>query len=146
MVRSAITVMLATCLLSSCAGARSDEARGDRADPGPAGPSSGGVIVLVSEPTRGGMDALGGGRLEVLGDCLGADGSVIVWPHGTEVVEDEPLTIDIPGSGTFTLGDEVRVAGGHVAEHPSGDAPGDVQAGGVTVPASCAEHDIFLAH
>jgi hypothetical protein len=54
---------------------------------------AGDVTVLVSERMGAGMDALGGGRLEVVGGCLGASGSVIVWPHGTEVVDEEPLRI-----------------------------------------------------
>ena len=63
---------------------------------------SGDVSVLVSERADGGMAAQGGGTLEVVGGCLGAGGSVIVWPHGTQVVQDQPLTILIPGVGTFT--------------------------------------------
>lgn len=109
--------------------------------------SAGAVTVLVSERADAGMDALGGGNLEVVGGCLGASGSVIVWPHGTEVVQDDPLTIDIPDHGRFALGDEVHVAGGYVLEHSSDDVePGDYRVGGVTVPAECAKHDIFLAH
>lgn len=109
--------------------------------------STGGVAVLVSEPTDAWMEALGGGRLEVVGGCLGASGSVIVWPPGTEVVKDNPLTIDIPDYGTFALGDEVQVAGGFVLEHSSRNVePSPYPAGGVTVPAECAKHDIFVAH
>lgn len=108
--------------------------------------SAGGVTVLVSEPADAGMDALGGGRLEVVGGCLGAGGHVIVWPHGTEVVDEEPLTIEVPGYGTYGLGDEVEVGGGFVLEHSSQDVqPGPFDVAGVTVPAGCAEHDIFLA-
>ena len=93
------------------------------------------------------MDALGGGNLEVVGGCLGANGSVIVWPHGTEVVQKNPLTIEIPDYGTFALRDEVQVAGGYVLEHSSDHVePRDHQVAGVTVPAECAKHDIFLAH
>ncbi len=108
--------------------------------------SAGDVTVLVSERTGSGMDALGGGRLEVVGGCLGASGSIIVWPPGTEVVDEEPLTIEIPDKGTYALGDEVQVGGGYVLEHSSGAVePGPYKAGGVTVPAKCAEHDIFVA-
>jgi hypothetical protein len=72
---------------------------------------------------------------------------VIVWPHGTEVVEDERLTVDIPNYGKFALGEDVRVGGGFVLEHSSDDVgPGAYPAGGVDVPAECAEHDIFVAH
>jgi hypothetical protein len=109
--------------------------------------SAGDVTVLVSERTDAGMDALGGGVLEVVGGCLGASGSVIVWPHGTEVVQDDPLTIDIPDYGTFALGDEVQVGGGYVLEHSSDNVEsGGYPVGGLTVPAECAKHDIFLAH
>ncbi len=107
---------------------------------------AGGVTVLVAAPAPDGMDALGGGRLEVVGGCLGASGSVVVWPHGTEVVIEEPLTISIPDVGTYRLGDDVRIGGGYVLEHTSSDvAPGPYDAGGVTVPASCAAYDVFLA-
>jgi hypothetical protein len=93
------------------------------------------------------MDADGGGRIEVVGGCLGASGSVIVWPHATEVVKDDPLTIDIPNRGTSALGDEIEIGGGFVLEHSSHDVePGEYGVGGVTVPAECAKHDIFLAH
>lgn len=113
--------------------------------------SAGGVSVLVAERASGGMDALGGGVLEVVGGCLGAGGAVIVWPHGTSVADDDPLTIRIPGNGTFGIGDEVAVGGGYVLEHSS--APGETPArtpapfevAGVMVPADCAEHDVFLA-
>jgi hypothetical protein len=108
--------------------------------------SAGDVTVLVSEFPSGGMDAQGGGRLEVLGGCLGASGSVIVWPHGTRVVDDDPLTIEVPDNGTFGLGDEVQLGGGWVLEHLSGIVePRPYEVAGVTVPAECAEHDIFLA-
>ncbi|MGY2084997.1 hypothetical protein [Blastococcus sp. SYSU DS0539] len=108
---------------------------------------AGDVTVLVAEQAGSGMDALGGGRLEVVGGCLGAGGYVIVWPHGTEVVDEDPVTIDVPGHGTYGLGDEVEVGGGFVLEHSSQDvAPGPFEVAGVTVPPGCAEHDVFLAH
>jgi hypothetical protein len=137
------TVVLVACLLSGCAD-RAGEANEGSSQPNP---SAGGVTVLVSESSGPGMEALGGGRLEILSGCLGASGSVIVWPNGTEIVKGEPLTINIPTYGTFALGDKVRVAGGFVLEHSSDEVePGGYQAGGVTVPAACAKHDIFVAH
>ncbi len=72
---------------------------------------------------------------------------VIVWPHGTEVVGDNPPTVDIPDYGTFTVGDRVLVGGGFVIEHSSDDIePGPYEVAGVTFPAACAKHDIFLAN
>ena len=107
---------------------------------------AGEVSVLVSERATSGMDALGGGRLDVVGGCLGAGGTVIVWPHGTKVVNEDPLTIEIPDNGTFTLGEEVRVGGGYVLEHSPGEGAADsFEVAGVTVPSSCSEHDVFLA-
>ena len=105
-----------------------------------------GVTVLVGERANGGMAAQGGGRLEVLDGCLGASGDVIVWPFGTEVVDDDPLTIQIPEDGSFAVGDEMTVAGGYVLEHSSTarDA-GPFEIAGVTIPTACAENDIFLA-
>jgi hypothetical protein len=108
--------------------------------------SAGDVMVLVSGRPKAGMDALGGGRLEVVGGCLGASGSVIVWPQGTEVIDEDPLQIDVPDYGTFNVGDEVRVGGGYLLEHSAVDVePGPYEVAGVIVPASCAEYDIFLA-
>lgn len=104
------------------------------------------MTVLVGERANGGMAAQGGGRLEVLDGCLGASGTVIVWPFGTQIVDDDPITIEIPENGTFALGDDVTVGGGYVLEHSSTDREaGPFQVAGVTVPKACADHDIFLA-
>jgi hypothetical protein len=107
---------------------------------------AGGVKVLAAGYQSGGSDALGGGTLEVVGDCLGADGDVYVFPKGTEVVDEEPLTLDIPGFGEVSLGEEFDVGGGWAVEHSSDDVePGSIEIGGVTVPAECAKYDIFLS-
>lgn len=109
--------------------------------------AAGDVSVLVSALPDGGMDALGGGRLQVVGGCLGTDGVVVVWPYGTQVVQDDPLTIETPEGATFSLGDDVRLGGGYVLEHSSDKAePGPYPLGDITVPAKCAEHDIFVSH
>ena len=121
---------------------------GDEAGPESDGESLsvGGVQVLIAERVDGGMDSAGGGRLEVVGGCLGADGFVFIWPPGTEVVAEEPLTIDVPDTGVFAIGEELRIGGGFVLEHSSADVkPGPYDVAGITVPAECAEHDIFLA-
>jgi len=105
------------------------------------------VEVLVAAPAAGGMEALGGGELQNVGGCLGADGSVIVWPHGTQVLEQDPLLVDIPGYGSFGIGGRVRVGGGYVLEHSSDDVePGPFEIAGSIVPASCARFDIFVAN
>ena len=84
----------------------------------------------------------------IVGGCLGAGGHVVVWPAGTEVVDDSPLTIEIPGDDrTYAVGDEVRLGGGYVSEPPdvrSANALREIT--GVTVPASCLEYPVFLSH
>ena len=101
---------------------------------------------MVAGYQSGGSDALGGGTLEVVGDCLGADGDVYVFPQGTKVVDEDPLTVDIPDVGEVSLGEEFDVGGGWEVEHSSDDVePGSIDIGGVTVPAECAKHDIFLS-
>lgn len=108
--------------------------------------TAGDATVLVGERSSSGADALGGGTLELVGGCLGASGVVVIWPVGTDVVDEDPLTIDIPGMGEFSLGESVEVPGGMVLEHTSDTVPpGPLSLGGVTVPEACAEHDVFLA-
>lgn len=108
---------------------------------------AGDVTVLVGERSGDAMDMAGGGRIEVTGGCLGTSRYVVVWPHGTEVVDEDPLTIDIPDLGTFEIGDDVELGGGMVLEHADSNVePGDVEVAGITVPAACAEHDVFLAN
>jgi hypothetical protein len=105
-----------------------------------------GVTVLVSGRASSGMDAALTANLEVVGSCVGAGGVVVVWPFGTRVVDDDPLTIEIPDNGTFALGQEVSVGGGFVLEHSSSARePGPLEVSDVTVPTECADHDVFLA-
>jgi hypothetical protein len=95
------------------------------------------------------MDALGAGRLSVVGGCLGLGDVVVVWPHGTDVVDEDPLVVEVPEVGRVGLGDRVEVGGGFVVEHSDRDEapePGALEVGGVTVPSSCARRDVFLAH
>lgn len=122
---------VAVLLLSGCGGRVHD---------------AGGVAVLVSEYSTSGMDALSGGALTVIDGCLGVGDAVVLWPFGTSVVSDDPLMIDVPDHGTYTLGDEVAVGGGYVYEGdgPQGNRPTAVA--GVTLPTSCADNDLFLAH
>jgi hypothetical protein len=108
---------------------------------------AGDVTVLVGQRSGRGMDAMGGGVLEVVGGCLGAGGATVVWPHGTEVVEQDPLTIDVPGQGELSLGDEVSLGGGFVGESDGVErADRPVRAGGgVSVPEDCVGTGVFLA-
>lgn len=92
---------------------------------------SGESIVLVGAEGDG-EDRAGvgiGGTARMVGDCLGIDTSTVIWPHGTKIVSDDPLTIDIPGSDQVTIGDHVE--GG-------GDVYSDYVPEGIdTIPPSC---------
>jgi hypothetical protein len=101
--------------------------------------------VLVGEPADGGMDAVLTGSVEVLDGCLGVRTFVVVWPNGTEVSEDVPVRVDVPGYGSIDLGDDVRIGGGLVYEPSKTSESGDHEVAGVTVPAACAKHGIWLA-
>lgn len=102
------------------------------------------VTVLVSDPTGASMEALGGGRIEVVGTCLGAAGRVIIWPPGTHVVSRQPLTINIPGKGDYSTGDTVRLGGGNVSD-PSDRRTEPINVGDVRVPSGCMGRGVFLA-
>jgi hypothetical protein len=102
---------------------------------------SGDVSVMVSEPRDEGMMALLRGRLEVVDGCLGVAGLPVVWPHGTQVVAAEPLTVDVPGEGETTVGDQVEIGGGTLERE--GDEP--FEPGDVTVPEQCDAGRAFLA-
>ncbi|MGY1839352.1 MULTISPECIES: hypothetical protein [unclassified Modestobacter] len=133
----AAAAVTTTALLAACG------------DPAAGGPSAGRqltageVVVLVSAPQEVGMDALGGGTVEVVGTCLGASGTVVIWPHGTEVVQEDPLVIGVPEIGRVALGDVVELSGGFVFEPSSGPADADLDP---PVPPECTGHPVFLAH
>ncbi len=74
--------------------------------------TSGDYHVLVSAPADGGDDAGIGGTVGLVGKCLGIGGSVAFWPSGTEIVAHDPLTIDVPGLGEVSVGDQVSGGGG----------------------------------
>ena len=116
-------------LLAACGGGEAQQLR------------AGDVTVLVSAPPDAGMDALGGGTVEVVDGCLGADGAVIIWPHGTRVVSEEPPEIDVPQVGAVGVGDTVELGGGFVFEPES---PGQTYASDL-VPEACADRPVFLA-
>lgn len=102
------------------------------------------VTVLVSGPTGASMDALGGGKIKVIGGCLGVGGHVVIWPPGTQVASQRPLKISIPRRGDYSVGDTVRLGGGNVRDRS--DQSGEtLTIGSVEVPATCLDRGVFLA-
>lgn len=80
--------------------------------------AGGDTVVLVGKESGAGLAALGRGTLADVGGCLGwagengEPGTVVVWPHGTNVETPEPLRVKIKGS-FYELGDTVEVGGGY---------------------------------
>lgn len=120
--------LVATTLLAGCGGAEVV--------------TVGDVTVLVGERTGESMDALLAGRLAVVDGCLGVESQesavsyVVVWPHGTEVVDGDPLTVAVPGDGDYSVGDLVQVGGGE----SSGE-----RIGGIDVEGECPGAATWLA-
>ena len=99
------------------------------------------VTVLIGARSGSGMDALLPGRLAVVDGCLGLDyedgavAYVVIWPHGTEVVRDNPLTLALPDGEEYQLGDQLQVGGGE-SSSPT--------AGGIDVEQECPGAAIWL--
>ncbi len=75
--------------------------------------------MLVGAEVHGASVGVGfGGSVAMVGDCLGVEGdgatATVIWPHGTTVTADEPLTIDVPGVGRVKAGDPIDGGGGDV--------------------------------
>lgn len=93
---------------------------------------SGGTYVLVGVYDGNNMAGVGfGGTVSQVGDCLGIDGVVVVWPPGTTITSNDPLVIDVPGLGATRVGD--RVVGG-ADEGPLPD--------GLVVPDGCPTDEV----
>lgn len=104
--------------------------------------------IYVGQRSSGGDSALLRGPLAVLDGCLGVAERVVVWPHGTTVVREKPLTIRAPGvEGDRTIGDEVQIGGGVAAEPLQGETrmPEPLEIAGLTVPAECAAHGVWIS-
>ena len=100
--RAMVGGLFALLTMTSCGG------DGDRAPGEVLEGDSGKVKVLVNaEPDDRPIAGIGyGGRVELVGDCLGFGGNTIIWPYGTEIVSDDPLVVDVPGEGQVTIGDK----------------------------------------
>jgi hypothetical protein len=104
-----------------------------------------GLAILVGEKSGDAADALLSGTLADVSGCLGVDNTVVVWPHGTRVVQEHPLTVAVPGLGRVGIGDEVELGGGvALDQHPAPPTAGDLDIAGVTVPAACTTHNVWV--
>jgi hypothetical protein len=109
---------------------------------GCAGAGSGSVVrspsgdVLIAPESDGGDAALVSGTVQMVDGCLGIGDSVALWPHGTRVTRDDPLTIDVPGTGPVEVGSAVRGSGGFLKPGTHGGEP--------PLPASCASAPVVV--
>lgn len=77
--------------------------------------SDGRYVLTASFPTSNVAGVGGGGRVTMVGSCLGMQGQVIIWPEGTKLVASDPLTIEVPGFGRVAEGDHIEGASTHVS-------------------------------
>ncbi len=127
--RATVGGLLPLLVLTSCGGA------GDVA-PGEVLRGHGGTVLVNAEPDGGAMAGVGyGGRVTLVGECLGIDDATVIWPHGTELVSDEPFVVEVPGMGQVTIGD--RVAGG--ADQYVDHLPDGIDA----IPPGCPTVSVF---
>ena len=98
---------------------------------------SGDSFVLIAP--KGADDNIAGvalgGEVQLVGNCLGLGPNTILWPHGTEVVDDDPLTVQVPGYGRVALGD--HIAGG-------GEDYGTLPTGIDKLPTGCSAEQLSL--
>jgi hypothetical protein len=89
------------------------------------------------------------GRVGIVGDCLGINGSAVngatvIWPHGTKITADDPLTIEVPGLGRVRVGDSVDGSGDQVVNHRPGQEHLDRLPKGVDrVPTGCRRNQVI---
>lgn len=87
--------------------------------------TDGGLHVMVGERPTGVMMAAFQGRLTRVGRCIGLGGDLMIWPHGTRVVDGDRIRI---GNRTYGLGDRFDGGGGVLERDPEDPGPLDVDA------------------
>jgi hypothetical protein len=76
--------------------------------------TSGGAHVIVGPELDPSAPVAGvglGGVVRMIGTCLGFGENPVIWPYGTTIVSDSPLTIAVPGLGHVSVGDGVGGGG-----------------------------------
>lgn len=90
----------------------------------------GSVQVLVGADDGSNMAGVGlGGTVSLVGDCLGLEEWIVIWPPGTTIRSDDPVTIEVPALGAVEVGDHIE--GGGVEYDP--EDPPD----GIDIPEGC---------
>jgi hypothetical protein len=84
------------------------------------------------------------GTLTDVAGCIGIDQYAVIWPHGTKVRHADPLTLAVPGSPDFVLGQPARVGGGVIYE-PNAQPAKERSIAGVTVPPACVAAGVWMS-
>ncbi len=61
--------------------------------------------------------------------------ATVIWPHGTKITSDDPLTIEVPGLGGLQVDDQVDGGGVEYGDH----LPKGIDA----VPEGCPTEQVF---
>ncbi len=102
-----LTMIVAGSLLSGCGG-------GD----GGVLYSGDSIVLVGAEGDGDNMAGVGfAGGVTMVGDCMGIEGATVIWPHGTKIASDNPLSIDVPGLGPLTVGDHVDGGGDEYVDY-----------------------------
>ena len=105
-------------------------------DPGSVLKGADQMVLVGAEGDGGNLAGVGfGGVVTLVGDCLGIDASTVIWPHGTKVVLESPLTIDVPGVGRVAVGDRIEGGGDPYGSH----LPDGIDA----IPSVCPSDDVI---
>lgn len=104
----------------------------------------GGLTVLIAEPADSGDDALLAGKLSDVGGCLGIEGFAVVWPNGTRVSDEGPLSLTVPGQPKVGMGERIEVGGGVLFE-ANEQEPKDYSIAGVSIPARCVAAGVWMS-
>ena len=106
-VRVLTVVIVSICVLAGCSGGEGEVLQGENS------------IVLVGADGDGdNMAGIGvAGSVAMVGDCLGIDEATVIWPNGTKITSEDPVTIDVPGLGQVTVGDHVDGGGDEYVDY-----------------------------
>jgi hypothetical protein len=98
--------------------------------------SSAGTQVIVGTDDGNNMAGVGfGGVIDYAGTCLGLrmggneEVHTVIWPPGTEITDEDPFTIHVPGLGDVGIGQSIEGGG---LSYEDRDLPN-----GVHVPKKC---------
>ena len=93
---------------------------------------SGDAFVLVGAEGDGDGDNRAGvgfgGTVALVGNCLGINDATVVWPYGTKVIDEDPLTVEVPGLGQVGVGGQLS-GGAEVYEDHLPEGIDDIPSG-----------------